>query len=100
MQKPKMRPSAFTVVISLAVLAFLIVASRDQFLPRVQAASFTVTNTNDSGAGSLRQAMLDANASSGADIISFNISGAGIHTISPTSALPTITDPVVIDGTS
>jgi len=34
-----------------------------------------VTNTNDSGAGSLRQAILDANGSAGADAITFNLSG-------------------------
>ncbi len=61
-------------------------------------ATFTVTNTNDSGAGSLRQAILDANAQVGADTISFNIPGGGIHTIAPATPLPTITDPVVIDG--
>ena len=60
--------------------------------------TFTVTNTNDSGAGSLRQAILDANANPGADTIVFNIPGAGVQTISPTSALPTITDAVMIDG--
>ena len=49
----------------------------------VAAATFTVTNTNDSGAGSLRQAILDANASAGADLIDFNIPGAGVHTIAP-----------------
>src|SRR5207245_2771692 len=59
-----------------------------------------VTNTNDSGPGSLRQAILDANANAGADMIAFNISGAGAHTIIPASALPTITDPVTIDGTT
>src|SRR5262249_49479321 len=32
------------------------------------------------------------------DTIAFNISGTVVHTISPTSALPTITDPVIIDG--
>src|SRR6267142_6504943 len=32
------------------------------------------------------------------DTISFNIAGSGVQTIRPTSALPTITDPVVIDG--
>ncbi len=61
---------------------------------------FVVTNTSNSGAGSLRQAILSANATSGLDLITFNIPGAGPHTISPTSALPTITDRVIIDGTS
>ena len=67
-------------------------------VPPVQAATFTVTNTGDSGAGSFRQAILDANASPGLDTIAFNIPGAGPHTIQPLSALPTITDPVIIDG--
>ena len=58
----------------------------------------TVTNTNDSGPDSLRQAILNANANPGLDKITFDISGAGVHTISPASALPAITDPVVIDG--
>ena len=62
------------------------------------AATFTVINTNDSGAGSLRQAILDANGNPGGDTIVFDIPGSGVQTISPTSALPTITDPVVIDG--
>ncbi len=64
--------------------------------------SFVVINTNDSGAGSLRQAILNANANNGLnDTINFNIPGAGLHTISPASALPTITDAQVkIDGSS
>ena len=62
------------------------------------AADFGVTNTGDGGPGSLRQAILDANARSGADRISFAIPGEGVKTISPASALPTITDPVTIDG--
>ena len=60
--------------------------------------TFTVTNTNDSGTGSLRKAILDANARLGADTIRFNISGGGVKTILPISELPDITDPVVIDG--
>ncbi len=64
-----------------------------------QAATFTVTNTNDSGSGSLRQAMLDANANSGVDLILFNL-GSGVQTIKPTSALPTITGPVEINALS
>ena len=63
---------------------------------------FTVTNTDDSGAGSLRQAMLDANDtpndSAGPDRITFAINGASPYTIALTSALPVITDPLVIDG--
>src|SRR5436309_1781274 len=65
------------------------------------AATFTVTNTNDSGAGSLRQTILDANANAGTDTISFNItSGSGVRTINLLSALPDITGPVTIDGTT
>ena len=64
--------------------------------------TFTVTNTNNLGAGSLRQAILDANANAGVhDTIQFNIPGTGVQTITPTgSALPAITDPVTIDATS
>ena len=62
--------------------------------------SFVVTNTNDSGAGSLRQAILNANANAGLDIITFNIAGTGPHTISVPSPLPTITDSVDINGFS
>jgi hypothetical protein len=62
------------------------------------AGQFIVTNTNDSGPGSLRQAILNANATSGRDMIRFNLPGSGPHTIQPLSALPTITEPVVIDG--
>ncbi|HEX7313869.1 MAG TPA: carboxypeptidase regulatory-like domain-containing protein [Pyrinomonadaceae bacterium] len=61
-------------------------------------AAFVVTNTNDAGAGSLRQAILDANANAGVDTITFNIPGAGVHTITPLSPLPAITDTVTIDG--
>jgi hypothetical protein len=64
--------------------------------------TYTVTNTGDSGAGSLRQALLDANANAGADTIVFSVSGAGcsggVCTIKPQSGLPGITSPVTIDG--
>ena len=61
---------------------------------------FTVTNTNDSGAGSLRQAILDANTAAGTDTIDFNIAGNGPHTISPLSGLPEVTETVCIRGDS
>ncbi len=61
--------------------------------------TFTVTTTNDSGPGSLRQALLDANANAGAtDIIVFSIPGPAPHTIAPLSALPVIAEAVVIDA--
>ena len=63
-------------------------------------ASFVVTNTNDSGAGSLRQAILDANADAGAETITFAIPGSGRHTITVATALPAITENTTIDGTS
>ena len=50
-------------------------------LRSLAAATFTVTNTNDSGAGSLRQAILDANSGAGPHTIQFAIPGAGVHTI-------------------
>lgn len=64
-------------------------------------ATYTVTNINDSGAGSLRQAIIDANANAGTDNISFSISAAlvgGAHTINLTSALPTITGTVILNA--
>ena len=63
-------------------------------------AVLTVTNINDSGFGSLRDQINQANASPGLDEIRFNIFGSGVHTITLLSALPTITDAVTIDGST
>ncbi|MBE9135552.1 Ig-like domain-containing protein, partial [Tychonema sp. LEGE 07196] len=81
--------------------------------------TFLVTNTNDSGPGSLRQAILNANAHPGTDTIAFQITTfiqiprlpfqkpieipiafTNPQTIDLSSALPTITDAVTIDGWS
>ena len=59
--------------------------------------TYTVTTTADSGAGSLRQAILDANANAGADTIAFNIAGAA-STRLPGVGAPPLTSPVTIDG--
>jgi hypothetical protein len=59
-----------------------------------------VVNINDSGQGSLRQAMLNANAITDTDSVVFNIPGAGPHTIQPASALPIVADPLKLDGTT
>ena len=61
---------------------------------------FIVRNTDDNGPGSLRQYILEANLNPGVDTIKFDIPGPGPHTIQLFSALPTITDPIVIDGTT
>lgn len=61
---------------------------------------FVVTNTNDSGLGSLRRAIDTANANPGTDTISFNIPGTGPQTITPLDELPAITDAVIIDAKS
>src|SRR5207302_1272396 len=60
---------------------------------------FVVTSILDSGAGSLRQAILDADATPGPDIIRFAI-GTGVQTINLVSPLPAIIQPVIIDGTT
>jgi hypothetical protein len=61
--------------------------------------TITVTNTNDSGAGSLRQAISDDNVSSNLNRIHFGIgSTCGPRIINLATPLPTITGPVVIDG--
>lgn len=62
----------------------------------VRAAGYVVTNTDDSGAGSLRQAIADANASAGADTITFNLTGCPCS-ISLASRLP-ITGALTIVG--
>lgn len=64
------------------------------------AATFTVTNASDAGAGSLRQAILSANATATPDIITFNVNQAGVVEINLQSTLSAITQPLVIDGLS
>ncbi|MEW6211436.1 MAG: FG-GAP-like repeat-containing protein [Acidobacteriota bacterium] len=72
-------------------------------------ATFTVTNTNDSGPGSLRQAILDANNNPGLDTITFNIASGPVAPASdhrpapriiPERPLSEFTDPLFLDGTT
>jgi len=64
--------------------------------------TFTVTTTADTGEGSLRWAIQQANAHTGPDTIVFNIPPADgtVKTIAPLTELPTISSPVIIDGTT
>jgi len=70
--------------------------------PAQPGAVFTVVNTLDAGPGSLRDAILQANATPGHDNIIFNIVGPGLppYVIQPLSQLPPLTDPtgVTIDA--
>lgn len=68
---------------------------------RLAPAVFTVTNTNNDGTGSLRQAITDANNTAntgGPDRIEFNIAGTGVQTVRPDQKLPNIVESVTIDG--
>lgn len=63
---------------------------------------FYVTNTNDSGPGSFRQAIINANRNpnnTGPDEIHFDLEESS-YTIQPNEQLPVINDPVIIDGTT
>lgn len=60
------------------------------------AATFTVTNLNDNGAGSLRQAIVDANNAAGADAVTFQAGLTG--TIALTTGQLYISDSVDIQG--
>jgi hypothetical protein len=62
----------------------------------VSAATFTVTQTGDSGEGSLRAAIISAKSSPDPKQIVFDLPGAGPHVISVTGALPTISFPLTI----
>ncbi len=59
-----------------------------------------VTTTADSGVGSFRDAIAQANTTPGMDTIVFNIPGAGPHTLSPLNTFGAITEAVVIDGST
>lgn len=58
----------------------------------------SVTNTSDSGVGSLRTAITTANTNPVLKTIRFNITGACPRTLTLLSPLPALTRPVIIDG--
>lgn len=92
-----------TVLASRAVMARLLALLVSGLLTATSgnaAMTFTVINVNDAGTGSLRAAIISANASAGADTIAFAIPGGGVHVIALTSALPAVTEAVTIDGTT
>ena len=62
--------------------------------------SIVVTNANNHGMGSLRDAIIVANNTFGKDTIVFNIPGPGVKVINLLTPLPEITEGVVIDGST
>ena len=79
---------------------FLAAAFIGVFASPVQGDTYTVTTTNDSGTGSLREAISFANTNPGPDIINFQIAGTPPFTIKPASALPSISNPLTMDGST
>ena len=67
---------------------------------RTLLSTWLVSNTVDSGPGSLRQAILDSNAATGATNTSISTSRVPACRRSRPSPLPAITDAVLIDGFS
>jgi hypothetical protein len=100
MIRAKRERSAGSKTLALGLLAAVMAVSLILTARPAHADTFTVTNALDSGGGSLRQAIIDANNNQGADTINFNIPVQAVHTISPLSELPAITDPLTIDGYS
>ncbi|HEY4426563.1 MAG TPA: Calx-beta domain-containing protein [Pyrinomonadaceae bacterium] len=97
----------YTITPSVNIFAFAPPSQTFNNLSSSQTANFTatrqsivVTNTNNDGIGSLREAITVANNTFGADTITFNIPGAGVKAINLLVALPEITEAVVIDATT
>ncbi|MBC8356264.1 MAG: DUF4347 domain-containing protein, partial [Planctomycetes bacterium] len=100
---PSGNTSEFSAVVT-AITKRLIVDTTDDVLDGDT--SSIVALYGDKGADgfiSLREAIIATNNTTNGgspDEIHFNIVGAGPHSIQPTSVLPTITDAVIIDGTT
>lgn len=85
------RVLGFAIAVSTVVIAICFLQ-----VQKANAATFTVTNTDDTGLGSLRKAIADANTNPGADTITFNLSSCPCI-ITLTSQIA-ITDALTING--
>jgi len=84
-------PSPTTTALAAGTLGLVALAA-----PTAHAATFTVSNLNDSGAGSLRDAVATANVTAGPDVINFQPGLTGVITL--TSGQLEVTDSVDIQG--
>jgi CSLREA domain-containing protein len=101
-----------TLLLMASMVLSLLVASGIALPAHAASSTFTVTSIADTGGATtdgtcdtctLREAIQEANATPDADTVNFDIPNAdpnAVRTITPTSALPTITEPVTIDGYS
>ena len=64
----------------------------------LSAATFVVTTTDDSGPGTLRQVIIDANAAPGPHAIQFNLPGTGVQTIAPLTPFQDLTNTIALNG--
>lgn len=97
MELPDRDRLAFALVVPACLILLLAVSMGSACF----AADYLVLHARDAGAGSLRQAMLDANRAPGADRIRFDSTNgrfAEPQTITLESPLPSITDDLEIDG--
>ncbi len=102
------RLQIFGAMLVLALLCVLTLTST------AHAATFIVDSTGDQSDGvpgngvcltivntcTLRAAIEEANAFAGADTVNFNIAGAGVQTITPTTTLPAVVETITIDGST
>lgn len=94
MRRSRSRLATVCLAILLALVALLAMVRGLGHVAALSPAVFTVSNVDDSGPGSLRQAILDANATAGADVIQIKAVG----TVNLLSALPTIDEAVTLQG--
>jgi CSLREA domain-containing protein len=102
----EIRSSAMFSLVFIVVGIFAVGIGQASVLAAING-TLTVNTTNDVDDGScdavhcsLREAINAANAHLGLDTIAFNIPGPAPHTIFVTGDLPTLNDPVTIDGTT
>jgi CSLREA domain-containing protein len=102
----------YRTLMALALVAMMAATLLTAAVPSYATTTFKVNSVGDqadangnenvcmtsAGTCTLRAAIEQANATFGADVIAFEISGTGVHTITPASPLPAITHQVTIDG--
>ncbi len=86
-----MKQRSFVHLLFITLAALILLGLPGPAAPAAPAATLTVTNLNDSGAGSLRQAVIDA---ASGDTINFSVTG----TITLTSAQISINKDLTITG--